>query len=329
MTTTVIRTPRSRRDIVTDDPLNAHTPRAALRTYRTATTDLFVRDHFAIPHLDPATWRLRLDDGSQITYADLLARRRVGIDMVLECAGNGRSGLTPRTPGLPWDDRAVGCARFAGVPPSSVLVRIPFGTTEVVFTGADGFERALPLAVALHPDTLLATHMNGRPLTPEHGAPVRLVVPGWYGVASVKWLVGIGTVSEPFTGLFQTDQYVYRETGQPVSLMRVKSLISAPEPGAWLRAREPVEIRGWAWSGSGPITRVDVHDGTAWRPAALTRHSRYGWTGWSRTWVPGVGRHRLLARATDATGATQPLVPPWNELGYGNNAVTAVEVIGS
>ncbi|MBT2480329.1 sulfite oxidase [Streptomyces sp. ISL-94] len=352
-------------ETVTADPYNAQTPSAALAEPVTPVGAFFVRDHFGIPRTSPRRWRLRLGGAVaapfDISYVDLCAMPGRELDVVLECAGNGRSLMRPRPEGLPWGESAVGCAHFAGVPFRSLAsqARIEPAAVEIVFAGADSgtvhgrraaFERSLPLAVALHPDTLLVTHMNGEPLAPEHGAPVRLVVPGRYAVADVKWLVEVRAVTEPFAGVFQAEEYVYvasRGTPDgPVTTVRIKSLITAPEPGSALRRSDETVVCGRAWSGGGvPIRRVEVraedqrddgHQGehltgegdAAWHDAVLESPSGpYAWTGWSYAWTPQrPGRYRLLARATDAHGDTQPSRAPWNAHGYGCNPVAAVEV---
>lgn len=355
-------------ETVTTDPYNAETPSAALTEPVTPVDALFVRDHFGVPHTPPAAWRLRIDGAVrrpyELGYDELTALPRHTIEVVLECAGNGRSQMTPRPPGLPWGQRAVGCARFEGVPFRVVAERagIDPAAVEFVFTGADSgtvrgrpaaFQRSLPVAVALHPETLLATRLGGAPLTPEHGAPVRLVVPGRYAVADVKWLVGARAVTSPFTGVFQTEEYVYvdaRGTAEgPVTARRVKALITTPEPDEDLRRDRETVVRGRAWSGDGvSVRRVEVRavhededegasDGGAggeggagaWQDAVLEAPSGpYAWTGWSFRWTPrSPGRYRLLARATDAAGATQPERAPWNARGYGCNTVATVDVV--
>lgn len=348
-------------ETVTTDPYNAQTPSAALTEAVTPAEALFVRGHFGVPRTAPAAWRLRIDGAVRgpfaLGYPELLALPHTELDMVLECAGNGRGLMTPRPPGLPWGQRAVGCARFAGVPFRLLAERagVDPAVVEFVFTGADSgpahgrrtpFARSLPLPVALHPDTLLATRMDGAPLTPEHGAPVRLVVPGRYAVADVKWLVGARAVTEPFTGVFQTEEYVYVDadgTGRgPVAGLRVKSLITAPEPDEDLRRGRETVVRGRAWSGDGvPVRRVEVRtvhedapddpEGPSgrWRDAGLAEPSGpYAWTGWSCRWTPdSPGRYRVFARATDAAGAVQPERAEWNARGYGCNPVASVDVV--
>ncbi|MET7620009.1 molybdopterin-dependent oxidoreductase [Streptomyces sp. NPDC005408] len=345
-------------ETVVADPYNAQTPSAALAESVTPVGAFFVRDHFGVPQTTPRRWRLRIGGAVAapygIGYDELLAMPRRELDVVLECAGNGRSLMTPRPPGLPWEQRAVGCAHFAGVPFRLLAgrARVEPEAVEFVFAGADSgtvhgrpaaFERSLPLAVALHPDTLVATHMNGEPLAPEHGAPVRLVVPGRYAVADVKWLVGALAVTQPFTGFFQAEEYVYvasRGTPDgPVTTVRVKSLITAPEPDSAVRRGRETPVRGRAWSGSGvPVRRVEVRaeygeeeggGDAGWHDAVLgAATGPYAWNSWSYRWTPErPGRYRLLARATDEHGHIQPPRAPWNAHGYGCNPVASVELV--
>jgi sulfane dehydrogenase subunit SoxC len=197
------------------------------------------------------------------------------------------------------------------------------------------FVRSLPLARALDPDTLLAWQLNGEPLPPEHGHPLRVLVPGWYGVASVKWLTRLTVLDEPFVGHFQTERYVYRgdpeyADGAPVTLMQVRALITHPAAGAAVErnAAGAISVEGVAWSGFGRVERVEVSDdgGETWSPAEVTwPASRWAACSWSFDWLPQrPGEHCLMVRATDVTGRTQPLEPRWNELGYGNNVVQRI-----
>lgn len=337
-------------EAVTAEPYNAQTPAAALGEPVTPTGAFFVRDHFGVPRLERSGWRLRVTGlvatPLELGYDQLRGSGRRELEVVLECAGNGRSLMSPRPPGLPWGQRAVGCARFGGVPLREVLgpARLRPETAELVFTGADRgrlrgritpYERSLPVALALHPDTLLATHMNGAPLTARHGAPVRLVVPGRYGMADVKWLVGVRAVGRPFTGLFQAEEYVYRHSRGtpegPVTVIRVKSLFTEPAPGGTVSSGTPVTLRGKAWSGGGvAVRRVEVRvGGGPWQSAELVPASGpYAWADWSYRWTPGrPGPVRLLVRATDAAGRSQPLGAPWNDQGYGCNPVASLELV--
>jgi DMSO/TMAO reductase YedYZ molybdopterin-dependent catalytic subunit len=255
------------------DPLNAETPQAALAgTTAVASDRFYVRNHFAIPDLDPATWRLQVGGLAgrplSLTLADLRSMQAQTAVVTLECAGNGQSALDPAVPGEQWGLGAAGAAAWTGVPLTDVLaaaVQAP-GARQVVFRGADRgqveerdepvhFERSLPVRYLGSAAALLAYVMNGQRLPRFHGYPLRLTVPGWYGVASVKWLTGIDLVDRPFDGFFQTDRY--RVDGQPVTLQAVRSVITEPPPEAALESGEVV-VRGLAWSGAALIARVEV-----------------------------------------------------------------------
>lgn len=219
---------------------------------------------------------------------------------------------------------------------------------ELRFDGADrgkpdgvdeemAFARALPLAKALDPDTLLAYELNGAPLPPEHGGPVRLVVPDWYGMASVKWLIRIVALEQPFDGYFQTTSYVLERRGaadprrakEPLQAMLVKSLITSPAAGDQV-SLERQHLLGVAWSGAGAIVKVEVSvEGEGeWQSAELLGEALpHTWRQWRWEWKPAhSGRHALRVRATDEQGNTQPDVPEWNRLGYANNAIQLVMV---
>jgi DMSO/TMAO reductase YedYZ molybdopterin-dependent catalytic subunit len=346
--------PPSRSSWLSSDPLNTATPDCALIHPVTPTSALFVRNHFAVPCLDPATWRLAIHPAADhvdcLSITDLGGYRQRDVEVVLECAGNRRSRMRPAPPGLAWGHGALGCVRFTGPALRDVLADRPMtpGTCELLFTGADTgatsngtgpFARSLPLATARQATTLLATHLNGEPLTAEHGAPLRLVVPGWYGVASVKWLVEIRALTHNFAGTFHTRSYVYRHSSRtadgttdgPVRSIRVSSLITAPPGPTVIGCGDTVDIRGVAWSDGSTITRVDVSDdnGATWQPARLSKPAgAHAWTPWTYGWRPATtGSYRLLARATDSAGRRQPLRTPWNALGYGNNVASGVDLV--
>ena len=329
------------------DPLNAETPLAALTGTLLAPVDRFyVRNHFGIPDLDPATWRLEVgglaDRPLSLSLAELQAMASRTVVATIECAGNGRSALDPAVPGEPWGLGAAGTAAWTGVPLTDVLgAAAPQPSArEVVFRGADSgqvagcdgpvhFERSLSLHSlgSAGGAALLAYTMNGRPLPTAHGYPLRLIVPGWYGVASVKWLTGIELTGQVFGGHFQVDRY--HIGGQPVTLQAVRSVITEPRPGETLEPGEVV-VRGLAWSGAGPIARVEVSVGDRpWRSATLTGgHYRHGWRARQlRARVTGPGPFIARARATDAAGRTQPGRPACNRLGYAANPIQKV-VIG-
>jgi DMSO/TMAO reductase YedYZ molybdopterin-dependent catalytic subunit len=323
------------RPVVKHDPFNAEASRSALSAAITPTASHYVRSNFATPDADTVAYRLALqglDGASHSCTLDML-RALPQHDMVvtMECAGNDRLGLRPLPHGEPWGSGAVSTSQWRGVRLRDVLEGADHGPRDDAESAAPVvFARSVPLAVALHDDTLLALEMNGAPLTPSHGAPVRLVVPGWYGMANVKWVTSLSLRTKPFDGYFQTKRYVY-DTGDhivPVTRARVKSMITSPAEGQARRA-DITHITGWAWSGVGRITRVEVATagGDDWQDATLgAPQSAYAWTPWSLPWSPPLGRSVLRSRATDETGAVQPDVPEWNRLGYGNNAVRPIVV---
>lgn len=311
----------------------------------------YVRNHFQIPAIDPATFRLTVgglvERPLRLSLADLRHMRSQTLVVTLECAGNGRTLFHPSIEGEKWNLGAVSTAEWTGVPLAEILDRagVRTGAREVVFRGADGgtldghsgpigFERSLQLDQAREADALLAYLMNGEALPIQHGYPVRLVVPGWYAMASVKWLTEIELVDRPFTGHYQTDKYWYEweRNGQivrePVTLQRVRALITEPAPNEEVRRGE-LAIRGVAWSGAAPIARVEVSAGTgSWQEARLvSERKRYSWQWWELiTRVEEPGAVTLRARATDLAARTQPERSEWNRLGYGNNAIQQVPI---
>jgi DMSO/TMAO reductase YedYZ molybdopterin-dependent catalytic subunit len=311
----------------------------------------YVRNHFELPALDPATWQLSVgglvERSLNLSLRDLMNMPSETLFVTLECAGNGRTMLDPPVEGEKWDFGAVSTAEWTGVPLVEVLDRagIRPAAREVVFRGADAgtlpgrndtlsFERSLTLDDAMDSDALLAYAMNGEPLPIQHGYPLRLVVPGWYAVASVKWLTEIEAIEGPFTGQFQTGSYFYEGkrdgevTREPVTLQRVRSLITEPRPDEEIELGD-VAIRGVAWSGAAPIERVDVRVGDRdWQDARLIgRRHRHSWQWWELiTRVEEHGATTIRARATDLAGRKQPNEQQWNRLGYGNNLVHKVSV---
>ncbi|HEX6367360.1 MAG TPA: sulfite oxidase [Longimicrobium sp.] len=331
--------------------LNEEAPLRALADPVTPVAHFYQRTNFLVPEIDPAAWTLcvggAVRDPLALGLDELRAMPARTLAVTMECAGNGRSLVTPLPPGQPWKLGAVSTARFTGVPLRDVLQRagVDARAVEVMFAGVDAgavspgrtvrFERSLPLERARHPDVLLAWEMNGEPLPPRHGYPLRLVVPGWYGVASVKWLTEIRVLDAPFDGHFQTERYIYLgepgvADGTPVTAMRVRALIVQPAEDERLAPGAATVVRGAAWSGEAPVSRVEVSvdGGATWRDAHLgAAASPYSAVAWSIAWTPAhAGRHALLARASDAAGNVQPMEPVWNELGYGNNSVHRLEV---
>jgi DMSO/TMAO reductase YedYZ molybdopterin-dependent catalytic subunit len=311
----------------------------------------YVRNHFQIPLLDPTIWRLEVgglvERPLSLSLQDLHRMPSQSLAVTLECAGNGRALLAPAVEGEQWQLGAVSTAEWSGVPLSEVLDRagLKAGAREVLFRGADGdpragfgtpdaFDRSLDLDHARERDVLLAYAMNGEPLPVQHGYPLRLVVPSWYAVASVKWLASIEVIDRMFDGHFQTDRYVFerdedgRAVREPVSLQRVRCLITEPEPLARIE-EGPLAIRGVAWSGAAAIAQVEVSvDGGAWREARLLgERRRHSWQGWELlTRLERTGAVGIRARATDLAGQVQPERQEWNRLGYGNNAIQELSI---
>jgi DMSO/TMAO reductase YedYZ molybdopterin-dependent catalytic subunit len=329
---------------LSERPFNGEAPLRALRDPITPLESFYVRSNFVEPELDPTGWRLRIG-GTVGTERDwsLTELQEIGGEdhtVTLECAGNGRSFLVPPAPGTPWTLGATGTAIFTGVPLARVLdaSAARSETVEWLFSGADrgsaeewgdiSFQRSLPIAaIRANPGPMLVWGMNGRPLSRHHGGPVRLVVPGWYAVASVKWLVRIDGLARPFEGRFQTDRYLYVDRGRtlgPVTRMRVRSLILTPEAGTTPPSPGPFEVSGIAWSGEAPVTAVEVSldEGRSWTAADVqpppAPHTAQSWR--CPVTVPvSPPVHEIWSRATDATGARQPIEPWRNDLGYGNN----------
>ena len=331
------------------DPLNCETSIPALiGGVVMPNARFYVRNHFATPELDGAAWRLEVgglvERPISLSLRDLTRMRSEARVVTLECAGNGRFTLDPPVPGESWRLGAVSTAEWTGVPLVEVLDRVGIlpGGREIVFRGADrgsvesgpadiAFERSLSVDAAFDAQALLAYAMNGEPLPTQHGYPVRLIVPSWYGVASVKWLVAIDVVDHDFTGYYQQDRYWFEYpdgTREPVALQRVRALVTDPTDGDVVPAGETA-IRGVAWSGAAAISRVEVSiaDGR-WQDARLVGdRRRHGWQWWELiTRLEEIGPTSIRARATDLAGRTQPEVTGWNEWGYGNNAVQRTTV---
>jgi DMSO/TMAO reductase YedYZ molybdopterin-dependent catalytic subunit len=311
----------------------------------------YVRNHFQIPALDAASFRLvvggLVERTLTLNLRDLHNMRSRTLFVTLECAGNGRRLFDPPIEGEKWNFGAVSTAEWTGVPLVEVLDRagVRASAREVLFRGADNgtvegrsapiwFERSLPLDHARDDDVLLAYAMNGEPLPPAHGHPLRLVVPGWYAVASVKWLTDIELIDRTFDGHYQIDKYWYEfeRDGQvirePVTLQRVRALVTDPAPGREVRSGE-IGIRGVAWSGAAPIARVEVSvAGGGWQEARLvSERRRHSWQSWELvTRVRKPGEVVVRARATDLAGRTQPERAEWNRLGYGNNGIHEVAI---
>jgi DMSO/TMAO reductase YedYZ molybdopterin-dependent catalytic subunit len=317
-------------------PANLEMPFGTLDGFITPTERFYVRCHFPIPEIDERAWQLKIEgqvnDPVQFSLEELRQLTSQTITATLECAGNGRVFLVPKVKGVQWELGAVGNAEWTGVPLRHLLKRagIKADAREVVLEGADKgtiaelprpagqihFARSLPLAKAMD-DVLLAWEMNGRPLTAAHGFPLRAIVPGWYGMASIKWLQRIIVTDQPFNGYYQTVDYAFwRRDGAgptlvPLTEMQAKAQIARPENGETILAGGKYLIRGAAWSGESEVSKVEISfDGAkSWREATLAGDAkRNSWRLWRLDWnSPELGKHTLLARATDSHGRVQPL----------------------
>jgi sulfane dehydrogenase subunit SoxC len=327
-------------------------PLEALRYSITPVGLHYLLIHYDIPAAEEDGWTVVLGGAVErpatLTLEALKAARGEELVVTMECAGNGRAGLDPRPVSQPWLVEAVGTARWRGTPLRRLLEEAgpADDAVEVLFTGADQgreggidqqFQRSLSLEDALESDAILAYEMNGAPLPPQHGYPVRLLVPGWYGMTSVKWLTRIEVLTEAFTGYQQLQSYRLRQAeedeGDPLSRMLPRSLMVPPGKPEFLTRERIVEgacrLEGRAWSGRGEIVAVDVSadGGGSWEPAELDDPiGPYAWLGWTYEWQPQPGSYELCCRARDSAGNEQPLEPVWNLGGYANNAVQRIPV---
>ena len=311
--------------------------------------------HFDIPLVDADAWRLelggRVERPLTLSLEDLKGRPQRTLPVTMECAGNGRALLEgPRSPSQPWLLEAVGTAEWTGTPLALLLdeAGVLPGSEQVVFTGLDrgvqgevehDYARSLPLDEARRDEVLLAHAVNGQPLPPQHGFPLRLVVPGWYGMTHVKWLRSIEVTDEPFAGWQQANAYRFRvseeDVGRPVERIVPRSLMVPPGIPEFLTRHRLVEagpclLEGRAWSGRPPVVRVEVSTdgGATWADATLQAPvGDFAWRGWSYEWQAAPGEYALCSRATDSGGETQPLEPRWNLEGYCNNAIQRVRVV--
>ncbi len=333
---------------------NRGIPLEALRYPITPTGMHYLLVHFDIPAVDAADWRLTVgglvSQPMSLTLNEIKKRRVRRIQATMECAGNGRALMSPRPISQPWMLEAVSTAEWTGTPLRGILKEAGVSTEakEILFTGLDRgiqgdelqyYQRSLGVSESSRKEVLLAYEMNGLPLQPQHGYPLRLVVPGWYGMASVKWLDRIEAIAKPFHGYQMIGAYRYSRAadhqGEPVTLMRVRSLMIPPGvPDFLTRIRlvdaGRVRLVGRAWAGRSDVSRVEVstNGGSTWSDANLgERLSPFAWREWWFSWQAKPGRHDLCVRATDIEGNTQPLSQPWNFLGMGDNVVQRITVV--
>jgi DMSO/TMAO reductase YedYZ molybdopterin-dependent catalytic subunit len=339
-----------------EDPLNLEMPFEKLESFLTPTESFYVRMHFPIPNIDRDAWWLRVEGEVEkpfaINYEELIALESVTVPATLECAGNNRNFLEPKVKGVQWRLGAVGTAEWTGVPLSIVLDRagVKSSGCEVILEGADGgmledpksppselrFARSIPLEKA-RADVVLAYKINGVDLPPQNGFPLRAVVPGWYAMASVKWLQRIIVIDRPFTGYYQTIDYAYWKRREdiaertPLTELQVKAQIAKPAEGEIVPANSSVRVHGAAWTCDGEITKVELSTdgGASWNETKLIdKPIPNAWCRWEFQWrTPSQpGKQILIARATDSQGRTQPVERDPDRGTYMINHLLPIEV---
>jgi DMSO/TMAO reductase YedYZ molybdopterin-dependent catalytic subunit len=336
---------KERMRVMTERPLNAETPVAALQSWITPNRVFFDRNQGAVPprRIPLSRWRLSVEGDiaapRTFTFEEIRGLPRAIVADTLECSGNGRALLAEKSAGNPWTVGGVGNAVWGGVWLRDVLEKVGLKPTaaHVAFEGFDKplgasgvkFIRSIPLEKALA-STLLADEMNGEPLPLKHGYPLRALALGWTGANCVKWLNRITVMDRPYSGFFMDNVYrVFQKgqdprSGERVTGIKLKSIITQPPPGETLAAGVVV-VRGAAYAGEAAVTRVDVSldGGTTWGAAQfIGPHESFAWRQWQYVWTNAVpGEFTLMARATDDRGRQQPMQSEWNVLGYGNNGV--------
>jgi DMSO/TMAO reductase YedYZ molybdopterin-dependent catalytic subunit len=344
------------RIVRSESPLNLEMPFGILDAFITPTKSFYVRTHFPIPAIDRDAWWLRVEGEVEkpfaINYEQLLQLQARTVPVTLECAGNSRNFLQPKVKGVQWHLGAVGTAEWTGTPLSILLDRagVKANACEVILEGTDGgmledpksppgklhFSRSIPVQKA-RADVLLAYKMNGNELPPEHGSPVRAIVPGWYAMASIKWLQRVIVTDQTFTGYYQTIDYAYWKRREqeaeltPLTEMQVKAEIAKPAEGETIPANSNVRIHGAAWTSDAEITKVELSTdgGAIWSPANLLEKSKpNAWRLWEFNWqTPAApGKRTLIARATDSLSRTQPVLRDPDRGTYMINHLLPVEV---
>lgn len=347
---------RDGRIVRSEEPLNLEMPFETVQSFITPTKSFYVRTHFPIPKIDRDAWWLHVEGDVEkpfaINYEELLKIESLTVPVTLECAGNNRNFLEPKVKGVQWELGAVGTAEWTGVPLSVLLDRavVRSGVCEVILEGADHgtlddpkspphglrFSRSVPLEKARR-DVLLAYRMNGNDVRPEHGFPVRAIVPGWYAMASIKWLQRIIVTDQAFAGYYQTLDYAYwKRRGDiaelsPIAELQVKAEIAKPAQGDKVPVNSTVRIHGAAWAGGGEIVRVEVSTdgGSTWKEATLLGDSKpNAWRFWEFNWKTPTtpGNQTLIARATDSLGQTQPAHRDTDRGTYMINHLLPIEV---
>ena len=337
--------------------LTLEMPMSRLSSWITPLESFYVRNNLLMPQIDVSNWRLRVTGEVErpltFTFPEFIELTSASVTNTIECAGNGRANFEPKINGVPWGRGGVGNALFEGPRLANVLrlAGLTPRAKQVAFRGMDvlpregmpEFIRSIPIAKALDPHTLLATKMNGMPLTPEHGFPVRSLVPGWIGAASIKWLQEIQALPHEFRGPYMNPGYTIPAAGQdsndtreraatPITSLRIKSIIAQPADGALLvlPSEGAITVRGASWAGESAVERVEIStdEGRSWHLATLdSEHARYAWRLWHFEWRPDrPGKYAIFSRATDRSGRAQPMTSRWNPGGYLWNGVDKVHV---
>jgi DMSO/TMAO reductase YedYZ molybdopterin-dependent catalytic subunit len=339
------------------EPENLEFPFSSLSDFITTNEQFYIRSHFAVPKIDVKTWKLSVDGAvkqkREFTLDDLLRLPSRKLTATLECAGNGRVFLKPAVPGLQWGPGAVGNAEWGGIPLATILDKVGLAdrAIEVILEGADkgqinsdpkspgpiAFARSIPIEKANSDSVLLATHMNGKPLPVSHGAPLRAIVGGWYGVASVKWLSRIIVADKPYRGFWQTLDYSYweRKDGLPTLLPirgnEVKATIARPSLSEVVPAGMNYRVFGAAWAGEAAVAKVEVSTdtGRSWNEAKLLDTAEpQAWVLWEYVWKkPPAGPARLMVRATDKNGRSQPAERDVDRRSYMISHIMPVDVV--
>ena len=334
----IVRSPR---------PINLETGLADLTSYHTPEELFFVRNNYDAAPVDPALWTLKIeseiDNPVLLRLDDLKKLPMFTQDATLECAGNGRAFHKPRASGIQWEYGAVGTQAWRGVRLADVLAlaKPRASAQHVAFDGADtpptpqapDFIRSVPMWKALERHTMIALEMGGKPVPHLHGGPARVIVPGFVGSASIKWVERIMLLTEEFNGFYMKSNYTAPRADSDKEVyslqsLEAKSIIIGPADGAKLQPGR-VTMWGWAWSGEGELTGIDVSTdgGQTWNPGKFVgKWDRYSWRKWEYDWDATAGSRTLMARATDSLGRVQPASRAWNRLGYRWNVIHAVRV---
>lgn len=331
---------------------NRGMPAEGLRLPITPTGMHYLLNHWDIPVVESSTWQLpvtgHVENPVKLDLTTLKKLPVVKMPVTMECAGNGRAFMKPRPINQPWTHDAVSTAEWTGTPLKGILEKagLTDDALEILFTGADRgiqsdqdqyYQRSLSIAEAMRDDVILAYEMNGAPLEPQHGYPLRLVVPGWYGMTNVKWLSEIKVISEAFNGvqmMFYRESSGAGDAGTAIETIKVRSLMAPPGIAVFPSLERqldagPVTLTGRAWAGKNQISRVQVStdNGTTWDDATLDDSiGKYAWRGWNYEWQATPGKHTLISRATDSLGNVQPLEQVVTFYGVGNNGIARIEV---